>query len=457
MHPLRPKLARLGGALLAALALCHVAPLQRAEAQDAETQNAAAQTAAADIALAAEALRDFARACAEDAGALWGRSLCGATIIVHPATRAAVASDSPPGGVFRRDGAVWIGRVPDGIPVANTSLRWVDRDWAMALMPLGRTRFARLQLLAHEAFHRIQQAVGIDAPDALNAHLDEHDGRYWLRLELRALAAALTAPDAQARAAARDALLFRRARHAVYPGADSLEKALELSEGLAEYTGYRVAMDHLDTTAAPAAAATLAFERRPSYARALGYGTGPALGLLLDRWAPDWRTRVSGSGLAPLLASAVGFEAPEDPGREAAARAARYGGEEIAQGEETRAAERDRRLADYRRRLIEGPALVLEQDRLMRAFDPNTLVPFPGGTIYPTGTFSAPWGKLQVDSGGAFVSENFDVVRVEAPAESGGSIVRGPGWTLELAEGWSVRRDGDCVLRVVPPVGGSAR
>lgn len=435
MHPQRSIIARLGGALLAIA----VAP------------PAAAQSPPADTARAVEALGDFVRACAEDGGGLWGHSLCGPTIVVHPETRTAVASDSPPGGVFRRRGSVWIGRIPEGIPVANTAIRWVGREWAMALMPLDSTRFGRLQLLSHEAFHRIQQAVGVSAPDALNAHLDERAGRYWLRLELRALAAALAATDETALAAARDAMLFRHARQAAYPGADTLENALELSEGLAEYTGYRIAIDHLDTTTAPAAAATLAFARRPSYVRALGYGTGPALGLLLDRWAPGWRARVTASAPGPLLARAVGFMAPADPVRAAQARAAAYGGEEIAREEDTRATERARRVADYRRRLVDGPAVVLEQERLMRAFNPNTLFPFPGGgTVYPTGTFAGPWGKLQVDSGGAYVADDYRTLRVEAPADArGGEIVHGPGWTLELAEGWLVRRDEDGVLRAV--------
>ena len=447
MDPQRSILARVGGALLA-IALA---------------SPAAAQSPPTDTVVAAQALGDFVRACTADGGALWGESLCGPTIVVHPATRAAVANDSPPGGVFRRDGAVWIGRIPDGIPVANTSLRWVDRDWAMALMPLGATRLARLQLLAHESFHRIQKAVGVTARDALNPHLDDREGRYWLRLELRALAAALLAPDDAAMEAARDAMLFRSARQAAYPGADTLENALELSEGLAEYTGYRIAIDHFDTTAAPAAAAALAFEGRPSYVRALGYGTGPALGLLLDRWAPGWRSRVVSSGPGPLLASAVGSTAPADlPPAEltqaAHARAAHYGGAGIAREEDARAAERELRLADYRRRLVDGPVLVLEQDRLMRAFNPNTLVPFPGGgTIYPTGTFSGPWGRLEVDSGGAYVSDDFRAVRVEAPASTTdlerapGTVLAGPGWSLELADGWTVRRDEDGIWRTLPP------
>lgn len=78
----------------------------------------------------------------------------------------------------------------------------------------------------------------------------------------------------------------------------------------------------------------------------------------------------------------------------------------------------------------------------MRGFDPNTLVPFPGGaTVYPTGHFTADWGTLTVESGGALVAADYREVRVEAPNESAGSTIKGPGWVLTLAEGWRLAHD----------------
>ncbi|MCA9768463.1 MAG: hypothetical protein KC485_06585, partial [Gemmatimonadetes bacterium] len=165
--------------------------------------------------------------------------------------------------------------------------------------------YLRDKLIAHEAFHRVQQALGLNARDAINAHLDEEDGRVLLRLELRALTAAATRTGATADAAARDAVLFRFARHRRYPGADSLEAMLELQEGLPEYTGAALALRTRSDTAAVLQAATREFESRPTFVRALGYGTGPVLGLVLDRVRPAWRQQLRAEGFAPQLRTAL--------------------------------------------------------------------------------------------------------------------------------------------------------
>jgi hypothetical protein len=135
-------------------------------------------------------------------------------------------------------------------------------------------------------------------------------GHEWLRLELRALAAALRSNGAAARAAARDALLFRLRRQQIYPGADTLEAALEQQEGLAEYTGDKIALAVTGAPESRVAQALDEFESRPTFVRSLGYGTGPALGLLLDRYASGWRNRVKEHGIAPQLAKALHFVPP---------------------------------------------------------------------------------------------------------------------------------------------------
>src|SRR5690606_15591982 len=109
----------------------------------------------------------------------------------------------------------------------------------MLAWPLPSRRADRAQLLAHELYHCIQPLLAQDAPSPVNAHLDTREGRVWLRLEWRALEAALI-HDGEARAEAlRDALLFRTHRRSHAPAAELEERALERFEGLAEYTGLR--------------------------------------------------------------------------------------------------------------------------------------------------------------------------------------------------------------------------
>jgi hypothetical protein len=408
---------------------------------------AAPLLAQADTSGAAQAMRDYLAAARQDGGKLWGHSLLGPMILVDPSTRAAFASEQPPGGTFELRNGLWQGTLPDGIPLANFALTWVNRRWAMVLLPLPTDRFLAVELLLHESFHGIQQQVGLERMDQLNPHLDEREGRYWLRLELRALASALVARGKEREAAARDAMGFRAARLARYPGADTLENSLEIAEGLAEYTGTRVALDYLRLPWQRAATMTHDFERRKTYVRSLGYGTGPGLGLLLDVLRPGWRARVGQDGLAAQLSSWLGVSS--DAGAAQAAR--RYGGDSLAVEEDRRAEARTRQLAQYRAALIDGPVLELHQNGVQRAFNPNELIPFGAeGTIYPTGTFGAEWGSLEVERGGALLAPDFTLVRLPAPRSPGDSVVQGEGWVLKLAPGWKVvpgGRPGDLTVR----------
>jgi hypothetical protein len=410
---------------------------------------APARAQAPDTAAALSAIHDFEAACRKDHGALWGRTLCGPTLIADRETRFAVASERPPEGTFEARDGVFVGRIPEGMALANTSFDWAGHRWSSVRMPLPEDRFDRLALVAHEAFHRIQPALGLEGADAMNAHLDERNGRYWLRLELHALGAALASSGPAARTAARDAMLFRARRQGLYPGADTLEPKLERAEGLAEYTGDKLA---LAVTGAPASrvANVQKFESLPTFVRSLGYGTGPLLGLLLDRYAAGWRARVGREGMARQLVRALRFVPPADLAAAAEARAAAYGGVEVAAQEDAREQDRQRRLADLRARLVTGPVLVLEQNGLRRAFNPNTLVSMPPeGTVYPTGSFSADWGSLDVTGGGALVASDYRTLRVPAPADTTGRTIHGEGWTLELAPGWSIRpgaRPGDLTV-----------
>jgi hypothetical protein len=406
---------------------------------------------------AAFALERFARACALADGH-WAVPLCGPVVLVDPQTRLAVANQPDPGREFAAAGAVFIGRWPDHNPVANTAVEWDGEYWAMAMLPVHHEPFEQLRLLAHESFHRIQPALGLSTEDPHAAHLDELEGRLWLRLELRALAQALDTDDTAARAAATDALAFRAWRQSRFAGSAASERMLEANEGLAEYAGTRFALDATGDPVSHVARSTRRFEERRSYVRSLGYGTGPALGLLLDRYLQGWRDGLEAvPALADMLADALGFDALAV--REApVARAAAYGYDAVHEEERTRATEREALLAHYRARLVDGPVLELRGTSEFRyGFDPNSVVPMgERGTVFPTAFFMDAWGTLRVERGGALMSPERDRVLITAPTtlpRAGERELHGDGWVLELAPGWRVvagNTRGDFRLAKVP-------
>jgi hypothetical protein len=382
---------------------------------------------------------------------LWGKTLCGPTLLVDPSTHW-VVSNTDPGAGFEKGDGVYIGRLPEQFTPANTSITWQGREWAMILLPLPGDPFVRFALLAHESFHRIQPGLGLSASDALDPSLDTEPGRVWLRLELRALARALRSDGSAARESAVDATIFRTYRDRLCPGTEQMEAAMEKQEGLAEYTGVFVALRETGDINSREARAIEAFEDSNAFARSFGYAVGPALGLLLDRYAPEWRKRASSApSLDSLLISALSVHFARDLERLARERAPMYGYRAVLSAEDEREQRQQAFLSRLRKEFLDGPILEFPSaPEMRRNFNPQTLVPLPPhGTYYPNGTFAANWGKLEVESGGALVSPDNRSLRIPAPVDIQARPIRGPGWVLQLAPSWTIRpseRPGNYVL-----------
>jgi hypothetical protein len=219
-----------------------------------------------------------------------------------------------------------------------------------------------------------------------------------------------------------------------------MEAALEKQEWLAEYTGVFIALRETGESIGREARIVEAFEDSDAFARSFAYATGPALGLLLDRYAAGWRERAAATSLDSMLASALKVKPPEDLQREVRMRAGLYGYDAVVAAEREREERHTAFLAGLTARFVDGPPLdFTPAAEMSRNFSPGTLVPFPPhGTYYPTGTFAASWGKLQVQSGGALVAPDNRSVRVSVPADPEARPIRGDGWVLQIAPGWTI-------------------
>jgi hypothetical protein len=403
----------------------------------------------------ADARRTFLEAkalCAQDHGKLWGESLCGPLLIVDPATRTAIGNVADGTGQLASRSGVFVGSLPPSEPIANTALTWSGVTWTEVMWPLPGARDDRRVLLAHEAFHRIQARLGVPLAGSGNAHLDQRIGRIRLQLEWAALERALLAHEATGRREAiSDALLFRAARRLRFPNAAAEENALELGEGLAQYTGVRLAFADVAPGRAWAAHALHQAPTQPTFVRSFAYASGPAYGLLLDAAEPTWRTRVGSiHDLGEALRLALHLEPSKDVEAASHARAAAYGGERIEASEALREQKRLALERSDRARLLDGPVLRIPNARLRFEFDPRSVRTLEGaGMVYPTMRVTGDFGVLSV-SEGALVDPQWRFVVVPAPTDAAAKPLAGPGWKLELASGWSLvpgARTGDYELR----------
>jgi hypothetical protein len=440
--------------------------------KNAATQNATTQNAGIDLAKARQYFAEAKALCEKDDGKLWGVSLCGPMIFADPASRMIAANQADAEGRLAANESIFTGRLPDSANMANTATTWAGVKWTMVMWPLPEDTLVRARLMMHELFHRIQDDLGLAMQSPANAHLDTREGRIWLQLEWRALRQALLTSGEARNQAVADALLFRARRRALFAEA-AQEDALEMNEGLAEYTGVRLRGTEEASTIAYFAKRMESAGNSPSFVRSFAYTSGPAYGLLLDASGAKWRAGLnSASRLGDLLRTAYGVQLERDVTTFSDERAKAYDGDGLRATEVARENERNQRIAKYRARLVDGPVLFLPVlEKFDFSFDPYNLLPLDEKlTIYPTTRVSDVWGVLEVSDGALFVREGGRIVRVvvtapadanaspQRPAPSGaglrptlsGAVLRGDGWTLELAPGWRLavgEHKGDFVLR----------
>ena len=401
----------------------------------------------------AEAREHFAEAaalCAADHGTTWGIPLCGPMMMVDRETRFVVANQADARGELRAQVGVFVGSLPLDQNIANTSFDWAGVHWVQLGWQLPADRAARDILMMHELFHRISGQLALPpTTNADNPHLDTADGRYYMQLEWRALASALrAATDDGRRAAIACALAFRAARRAAFPGSAATEDALELHEGLAEYTGVVVGRPQAAARIEAALKDLGAHAGDPSFVRSFAYATGPSYGLLLDRYAPAWRAQIAHTrSLADALAGAVSVTLPD-----VAEAAGAYGGPALRATEQAREAKHAAELAAYRRVLVDGPVATLGFRHMKIEFDPREVLALGAlGSVYPSLRVVDDWGVLEV-TGGALVKADWTAVVMSAPSTTSPRIVTGTGWRLELTSGWHLEPDaraGD--VRLAPP------
>jgi hypothetical protein len=388
---------------------------------------------------AQEYFKEAQTLCERDGGRLWGVSICAPMVIGDERTQTFATSQPPPTAPR-----------PRLIGILNGPIQWSDTWWAavswdtIANWPAA----TRGEALLHESFHIVQMRLGLGVGTVENEQLDTADGRYWIRLEWRALARALRESGAARAQAVSDALAFRQARHARFPNSAETERAVDINEGLASYTGTVLAAPSHDAAIARGIDLLVEGEKGDSFVRTFPYTYGPAYGLLLDAASPGWPRRVRASDdLSVVLMRALGVQ----PAADVAAAVARYGGAEIRAAEDEREQQRQVRIAELRQRFVDGPVLVMPGGGGGYTDSHGAAVIPDVGTVY-FGPYrvTGVWGTLDAEKG-VLISSDGRTRNLPAPAAGDATTISGDGWTFKASAGWIVRegaRKGD--YEVVP-------
>ena len=135
-----------------------------------------------DQQLAQEYFKEAQALCERDGGRLWGVSICRPMVIADRRTQTIATSQRAPEAAR-----------PPLLGLLNAPVQWGGATWSAYMWDyvINRPPSRRKELFLHELFHCVQPLLGLIAASLDSEHLDAADGRYWLRLEWRALAWAL--------------------------------------------------------------------------------------------------------------------------------------------------------------------------------------------------------------------------------------------------------------------------
>lgn len=367
---------------------------------------------------------------------IWTEPLYGPMLLVDRTSGVTYSNTPDSAGIFSlvREG-VYKGKLSRDIMVANTAINWQGRLWAVILLPLPTDRDARLNLMLHESFHRIQDKLGLPARSPTIDHLATMNGRIYFLLELQALKAALAKPVDQRMADLSHALYFRKKRQQLFPATFDNESILEMNEGLAEYTGMLLGrppgsiLQHLYSEIERAGS-------QLSLIRSMAYITGPVYGYLLYEKSPEWTKSLDANSSFPDLIRKYYKVTP------GAIAMKQYKGDSIISAERKKELKRQEQASRYTDVFTHQRVLTINLEKMNIVFDPNNLFGLGKlGTIYPTGEIKDVWGKLTITNGGMLI-KNWRVVTI--PARDSlyitANVVEGSGWKIVLEKNWRVEQ-----------------
>ena len=391
--------------------------------------------------------------CLADNGDLWGMNLYGATMFVFPDSRLIIANQADKVGKLVENEGVFVGKLPDNVNVANTSVQWNGTNWTMLNwenIPAD-DKYSRAKLLIHESWHRNQEDIGIKPVMTENTHLDELQGSVLIKLEFLALSQALISENNDKTTHLTNALNIRAHRQLLFPRNN--ENRFELHEGMAEYTGYRLC--GIDRNFLPKVISRqLQFSlEKDGLANSFAYLTGPAYGVLFDEYKGGWIDEVKNGKSLPEIGSQMISQKPATDTavlREYVSKLMKlYGADSLIANESRKYAFQQQLTKAYEHKFLKSDVLIIRNDHLQFGFNPQEkLIPLGNGVVYKTMRLTGEWGIAEV-ADGIFRANDWQFFMLPAPAGHFTGTITEPGYTLLLNDGWEVAKvkDGKYTLR----------
>jgi hypothetical protein len=405
------------------------------------TTNKTAKIEKSEIAKYENIFKDLKNYLTKENGKLWNHQLYGSLLFVNQDDRTIIANEKDTKGILIKNGEIYTGILPNEIIIANTAFDWNGKRWTMVVLPLPKDYNERLNLLTHELFHRIQPEIGfVNLYQKSCSHLDNIDGRIYLKLELEALKKALTTNNEnQKKEHIKNALLFRAYRYQIFPNAKENENLLELKEGLAEYTGTTLSDRNDKDLKTHYIRAIEKLYENPTFVSSFAYRTIPVYGYFIKQQDENWNLKITETtNLTDYIVNFYNISIPENLKDKVFQISDNYNYTQINDLETKREEKQKKLLAELDKKFQENPILVIPFQNMNIGYNPSNLIPYRDlGTVYPNLRITDNWGILTAEKG-ALVDKNWGKVMVSEPTKITDILIEGEGWELELNNDWKL-------------------
>ena len=216
------------------------------------------------------------------------------------------------------------------------------------------------------------------------------------------------------------------------------ENALEINEGIAEYTGMMLGRknsnieQHLIKNINN-------FYTNKTFVRSFAYQTIPVYGYLLSKTTPYWHKQINhNTVLTDYFLKAFNISSSYNTDYIEIAQQNDYNYTSIITDEKKLEQQKIALKKAYIKKFTQDTTLQIGLKNMNISFDPRNISPLDKlGTVYPNLKISDNWGILTVKKG-ALISANWDSITVSKPNYKSDSILKGDGWKLVLKTNWSL-------------------
>jgi len=378
---------------------------------------------------------EFNRISKEHGTVLWGRPIGAPILFIDKNMGLAYLSQSTNDTNEIRYGNIFILPLDSEMTKTMPVVKWKNSTWVTVYLPYQNSKKERIEFIAHESFHCIQNELSIKGTGFALPHLSTAQGKTLMQIELIELLKAHQAGsnDEQRKKHIENALMLRTYRYDKFPEARSTEGQAEMSEGLAEYTGmtyagytrkeltehYELVIKQLET-----------LHNDAMYP----YISGSLYAFLNDEKDSAWRKLIPERPVHEITASIYGVQIEENikPIVSDLMKSPEYShiSELFIQN-----------TSNELKKMFSRNQLVLLVKGSQLQLKSNLVVSVPEmGTVYNNVIISNEWGILRVEeSGRVLISQDNEhiILNTDSSIMDEG-LIKGPGWQLIMNKGWEI-------------------